>query len=110
MARIVLATILFLAALTVFTTPILAETPPGFESLKMLAGNWTGKASDGTPITSTYQVVSGGSAVMETLHTHEGELLGDEAGHRFAERVRDASEIARPAGARRTSSRPLRVV
>lgn len=39
-----------------------------------------------------------------------GELLGDEAGHRFAERVRDASEIARPSGARRTLSSPLRVV
>ncbi|MBI2324156.1 MAG: 4Fe-4S dicluster domain-containing protein [Chloroflexi bacterium] len=38
-----------------------------------------------------------------------GELLGDEAARRYAARVRDASEVARPPGARRTLPRPARV-
>ncbi len=39
-----------------------------------------------------------------------GELLGDEAALRYAARVRDASEIATTAGARRTLARPARIV
>ena len=46
-----------------------APTNPQFESLKKLAGTWTGPGmseSDG-PSTLTYKVVAGGSAVMETI-------------------------------------------
>lgn len=39
-----------------------------------------------------------------------GELLQDEPARRFAARVRDASEVARPSGAGRTTTRPIRVV
>jgi glycolate oxidase iron-sulfur subunit len=39
-----------------------------------------------------------------------GELLGGDAAHRSAARVRDASEVVRPAAVRRKLPRPLRVV
>lgn len=39
-----------------------------------------------------------------------GELVGGEEAHRFAARVRDASEVATAAGARGAAARPLRVV
>jgi hypothetical protein len=39
----------------------------GFEMIKALAGTWEGKNSMGNSVTATYAVVSGGSAVLETL-------------------------------------------
>ena len=38
-----------------------------FDNIKSLAGNWEGKASDGRPVHINYQVVSSGSAVMESI-------------------------------------------
>lgn len=38
-----------------------------FEHLKMLKGEWEGINPAGTPVTVTYEVYSGGSAVMEKL-------------------------------------------
>jgi hypothetical protein len=38
-----------------------------FDEIKGLAGNWAGQTADGKPVTASYQVVSAGSCVMETL-------------------------------------------
>ncbi len=40
---------------------------PMFDRIKSLAGEWQGKMSDGTPVETTYRVVSNGSAVMNVL-------------------------------------------
>ncbi len=45
--------------------------PAGFERLKSLAGEWEGKAPDGKTGRVTYQVVSNGSAVLETIFGDE---------------------------------------
>jgi len=75
--RLVLLSILLAAALAL---PAVSgeehpakKDPAGFARIKSLAGEWTGKTSDGTPVKVTYEVVSGGSAVVETLRP------GDEA-------------------------------
>lgn len=39
----------------------------GFEKLKSLTGEWRGAGTDGKIRTATYQLLSGGTAVMETL-------------------------------------------
>ena len=46
-----------------------AKTEPnaGFEKLKPLVGNWQGKANDGKPVKISYALVSGGSALVETI-------------------------------------------
>jgi hypothetical protein len=38
-----------------------------FDKLKALAGEWEAKTSTGEAVRVTYQIVSGGSAVMETI-------------------------------------------
>ncbi len=43
------------------------KDPAGFDRIKALAGEWEGKTEDGKPVRLTYEVVSGGSAVVETL-------------------------------------------
>lgn len=61
----------FLLSLLLLAAPALAgddhhhpapPTNPTFESLKKLEGRWTGKAGD-----VTYELVSGGTALMETI-------------------------------------------
>lgn len=49
-----------------------AGSNPGFEQLKSLVGDWDRKAPDGVPIHLSYKLVSGGSALIETLKK-EGE-------------------------------------
>jgi hypothetical protein len=50
------------------------KNSPGFEKLKALAGEWSGKAKDGTAVGLSYRVVSNGTAVMEMLNMDkEGE-------------------------------------
>ena len=46
-----------------------AKTEPnaGFEKMKPLVGNWQGKANDGKPVKISYALVSGGSALVETI-------------------------------------------
>jgi hypothetical protein len=44
-----------------------AQTNPAFETMKSLAGEWKGTGPEGTPVAITYEVVSGGTAVLETL-------------------------------------------
>ncbi len=40
-----------------------------FETIKKLAGNWTGKDDDNQPVTCNYEVSSGGTIVIEKLQT-----------------------------------------
>ncbi len=61
-----------LFAFTLTTSQILALQGHGagdkFEKIKSLAGEWQGKrAMDGKTVNATYQLVSNGSTVMETL-------------------------------------------
>ena len=44
-----------------------AEPNAGFEKLKPLVGDWQGKANDGKPDKISYALVSGGSALLETI-------------------------------------------
>ena len=49
---------------------------PGFEKMKMLVGEWEGKTDDGSPVQLSYRLVSGGSALMETLRpANEPEMV-----------------------------------
>lgn len=43
------------------------QSNAGFEKLKSLAGQWQGTKPDGKPVTVTYQVVSGGNSLLETI-------------------------------------------
>ncbi len=40
---------------------------PGYEKLKTLVGEWEGKTGDGKTIQVSYRLVSGGTALLETL-------------------------------------------
>ena len=54
--------------LTVVTTvPAAEQGNAGFEKLKSLVGTWEAPGQSGTPVTVTYKLVSGGSALMEEL-------------------------------------------
>src|SRR5574341_2226177 len=44
---------------------------PGFDQLKPLVGEWTGQTSSGKASRVSYQIVSGGTALMERLQTGE---------------------------------------
>jgi hypothetical protein len=53
-----------------------ATANAGFEKLKSLAGTWDTTAPEGGPATVTYQVVSNGTAVMETIsHSDEPQMI-----------------------------------
>ena len=43
------------------------KTHAGFEKLKSLVGVWEGKRSDGRAVKVTYELISGGQGLMETL-------------------------------------------
>jgi hypothetical protein len=45
-----------------------AKPPGGFDRLKSLAGDWEGTNPKGKTVRATYSVVSGNTAVMETLN------------------------------------------
>lgn len=40
---------------------------PGFDAMKSLTGNWEGTTSTGAPVKASYEVVAGGSTVLERL-------------------------------------------
>jgi hypothetical protein len=42
-----------------------------FETIKSLAGSWEGKTSQGQPVSVSYRVTSGGSAVMSEIQGQE---------------------------------------
>lgn len=44
-----------------------SKAAPGFEKLKSLAGEWQGQAPDGKAVIVSYQPVSGGNSVLETI-------------------------------------------
>jgi hypothetical protein len=44
-----------------------ASRNPGFEKMKTLLGEWEGRTQDGGAVRVSYKLVSGGTAVMETL-------------------------------------------
>lgn len=46
-----------------------AEPGSAFDKLKALAGEWAGQSADGQSVKVSYQVMSNGSAVMETLRS-----------------------------------------
>jgi hypothetical protein len=48
-----------------------AGSNPGFESMKSLAGNWKGTGPDGKPFTVTFEVISGGSVVLERMNEEQ---------------------------------------
>ncbi|MBZ5640223.1 MAG: hypothetical protein LAO51_15870 [Acidobacteriia bacterium] len=58
-----------LPVIAISTLAALAEPSgnAGFEKLKSLAGTWEAKHEDGSATTVTYKVVSGGSAIVETI-------------------------------------------
>jgi len=73
--------ILFLLAMACLSvsSPSLAgerNAAAGLEKLKSLSGVWHAKDEDGRPVTVTYAVVSGGSAVMETIqHDQDADMV-----------------------------------
>jgi hypothetical protein len=52
-----------------------SKSQPEFDKLKSLAGNWEGKAPGGGPAHINYKVVSGGSAVMESITEGPGNQM-----------------------------------
>jgi len=72
--RILLAS----CALAAFVSFLIADNAanPQLDKLKSLAGSWEGKSTDGKTIHASYKLVSGGTAVAETLSpTGEPDML-----------------------------------
>lgn len=67
---------LFAISLLLVSTAVLAQSPAQteFSQLKSLAGSWEGKTSQGAPVKIDYQLTSGGSALMSTIHEH-GDMI-----------------------------------
>jgi hypothetical protein len=60
--------VLFLALIAVAAAGrAISKSQPEFDKIKSLAGNWEGKATDGNAVHINYKVVSGGTAVMESI-------------------------------------------
>jgi hypothetical protein len=55
------------AAASVNSVSASGNAAAAFARLKALAGEWEGKTSDGLAVRVSYEVVSGGSVLMETL-------------------------------------------
>lgn len=60
--------LLLLAAIVVSGNAVLAQknAATGFEKLKSLAGEWEAVGPDGARVKISYEIISGGAAVMET--------------------------------------------
>ena len=56
-----------LVAMPVLTASGQSRAAAAFDKLRTLAGDWQGKAPDGKVVKVSYQLVSGGTALMETL-------------------------------------------
>ncbi len=65
--------LLMLAVIVITLTShsVLAQSKatPGFERLKSLVGEWQGKGPDGQQVNVSYQVISAGSVLVETLQS-----------------------------------------
>jgi hypothetical protein len=59
--------------LLLLTTTAFAESgaEAGFNKLKSLEGNWSGKTSEGQPVQITYRSTSGGSALLGEIQAKE---------------------------------------
>ncbi len=70
--RSVMSFLLAVVALT--ATLVQAQTSAGaaFDKLKSLAGQWQGKNQDGQSVRVSYQIISGGTALIETLDSPDG--------------------------------------
>jgi hypothetical protein len=69
---------LCLLALALSARPTAAQKNPnsGFEKMKTLVGDWEGKSETGVAVQVWYRLVSGGTALMETLHPRsDAEML-----------------------------------
>ena len=69
-APLLLAALLCPLGLARATTPAGAANP-AWEKVKSLEGNWSGTYDDGSSARLSYRVVSSGTAVMETMTTHD---------------------------------------
>ncbi|HKQ78089.1 MAG TPA: hypothetical protein VJ810_30605 [Blastocatellia bacterium] len=56
-----------IGALSAPSTSAQSPAAAGFEKLKSLVGEWQSKSPDGQSVTVSYQILSGGVALMETL-------------------------------------------
>src|SRR5262245_51932010 len=64
---------LLLACALLPSPPTVTPAAEAFERLKALAGPWTGTGADGTISNYTYEVVAGGSALLERCEMpHDG--------------------------------------
>jgi hypothetical protein len=52
-----------------------SKSQPEFDHIKSLAGNWEGTAPNGKPAHINYKVVSGGTAVMESITEGPGNQM-----------------------------------
>ena len=60
--------VLFLALISSATAGWAAsKCQPEFDKVKSLAGSWEGKSAGGNPVHINYKLVSGGTAVMESI-------------------------------------------
>lgn len=68
---------LFLVLVAIATSCLAAsKSQPEFDKIKSLAGNWEGKGTAGNPVQINYRVVSGGTAVVESiLEKPEAEMI-----------------------------------
>jgi hypothetical protein len=48
-----------------------ANAQESFDKLKMLSGSWEGQNSQGDPLTVTYRLTAGGSALMSEIYGHD---------------------------------------
>jgi hypothetical protein len=82
-SRIAVVSILALAAAAVGGAEAGASAPPtpeaaraAFERIKAMAGTWEGRSTKGWEETLRYQVIAGGSVVLETsFEAHPGEAM-----------------------------------
>lgn len=63
----VLVLLMLVGMLCVATPQTAGPSDPGFDKLKTLVGDWEGKTADGLAMTTTYKLVSGGTALMERM-------------------------------------------
>src|SRR5215470_6521430 len=64
--RVVVTALLFSAY--AFAAPSAQQS---FDELKTLAGNWQGKASDGSPVEVSFKVMGNGSSVVSEIYSHK---------------------------------------
>ena len=77
MSKIRQSLVLFVTLISVAAVALAtSKSKPEFDQIKSLAGSWQGKATDGRPIHINYKLVSGGTAVMESIEeSAEAEMI-----------------------------------